>query len=330
VPSNAPSTVAVLGSCITRDSFNSVFNPTYKLHYACPVHQDQTSLVSLMSEPLEVDWQPTREMSDYDRRYVETEFSKSFLTEVAEAQPDYLVVDFFADIHFGVLQVDGGPYVTDNRWKVRPTTWYEQMQAAGRLRRIKIVQETEAYLGLWEEALDRFLAWFGRTLPDTTLIVHRGHNTNRLRLPDRPEPVNLRKNRKIARLNVKRANQLWAQLDRMVVERTGCEVIDVLDREYVTYPEHPWGAFYVHYEPLYYHRFLAELHKIHLARSLGEAGAAMLAEVVAVQEELAAETVADLLRRNKLLRRRVEELEAAEARRLGRRLRRRMSRGQDS
>ncbi|MBS4752053.1 hypothetical protein KG112_04430 [Nocardioides sp. zg-ZUI104] len=311
--------VVVAGSCITRDNFNSRFNPRYAETYVCPLHQNQTSLISLMAPPIEAEWEPTGRMSDYDRWNVRTELDKSFLAEAAALQPSYLVLDFFGDVHFGVVQVDGGTYVTDNRWKIRPTTWYARMSEEGRLRRVD--RYGEEHLALWRDAFDRFLVWFRENLPETTLVLHRGHFTNRLQLPERPEPVSLKKQGKVASVEVKKTNALWSRLDDIVSATPGVEVIDLLDRRYVTYPEHPWGPFYVHYEPAYYHRFLAELHKIHL-RKAGGATTTMLEELEdGVTERLAPELAAARAR-TKRLRARVAELEAREAARPTRRMRR--------
>ena len=320
---STPAAVAVLGSCITRDNFNSRFNPDYRDFYTCPIHQNQSSIISLMSEPLDVAWAPTANMSDYDRWNVETEFTKSFLTEAPAARPDYLVLDFFGDVHFGVVRVgEDGAYVTNNSWKVQQTDWYAEASAAGRLHPLRGQDDPDAYLELWRASFERFLAWFRAELPETTLVVHRGHYTASLRRAPGERPVPLRSDRTIKALNVKRANRLWRRLDDAAIEMSGARVIDLLDRRYPTYPEHPWGAFYVHYEPLYYHRFLAELHKIHLDKEVDPALRPMLADVERVRvaaERSAADAAAA---RIGALRRRVAALEAAQSRRPAQRARR--------
>ncbi len=58
--------VAVMGSCVTRDNFNSTFNPGYKKWFQVVLSANQTSLISLMSPPIDAEWQPLRKMSDYD------------------------------------------------------------------------------------------------------------------------------------------------------------------------------------------------------------------------------------------------------------------------
>ncbi|MGN6128896.1 MAG: DUF6270 domain-containing protein [Nocardioidaceae bacterium] len=266
-----PLEVAVLGSCITRDNFNSRFNPGYKRYYTCPLVQNQSSLIALMSEPVELDGapatQPTGELSDYARRTVRTDLTKEFLGQVVDLQPDYLILDFFGDIHFGCLRLEDGRYLTNNRWKLWKTDLYRDLKESGGFTRLRIQDDTEEYVALWRDAFDRFYAFFQAHLPHTTLVLHRGFNTDRVTVPGRPDPMRLRKYKKISRLNVPKSNRLWAALDDYVAERSDCEVIDLTARGFTSFAEHPWGPFYVHYTMDYYHQFLAELHKIHLRRA---------------------------------------------------------------
>jgi hypothetical protein len=251
----APATVAVFGSCITRDNFNSRFNPGYKDRFVCPLHQNQSSLIALMSPPVAVDWEPLNpEMSEYDRWNVRTEFDRSFLAELVALRPELLVLDFFGDVHFGVVRMDDGRYVTDNRWKIRPTTWYRDANEAGSITPIGWRDDHDAYLELWRDAFDRFIALVRAELPGTTVVLHRGRNTNAVRLPD-GSTIKLQANRSVAPLPVQRANRLWAELDDYASSRVD-RVIDLRARRYPTYDEHPWGPFYVHYVPEYYTSFL--------------------------------------------------------------------------
>jgi glycosyltransferase involved in cell wall biosynthesis len=249
--------VAVMGSCITRDNFNSRFNPGYRDGFVCPLHQNQTSVVSLMSAPVAASWSPVKEMSDYDRWNIDTELDKSFLGGLIALQPDVLILDFFADVHFGLVQLDTGEYLTDNRWKLQHTDLYQGWQRAGRLRRLTLLDDTETYLPLWRAALGRFLDFVREQLPQTRIVLHRGRNTNTLAVPG-GEPLVLNRARPMADLPVEEANRLWAALDDHAAALVD-GVIDLTDRDYPSFDEHPWGPFYVHYAMDYYPRFLAAL-----------------------------------------------------------------------
>ncbi|WP_370616465.1 DUF6270 domain-containing protein [Mumia qirimensis] len=277
-----PRTVAVFGSCITRDCFNSRFNPDYKDTYRCDLLQNQMSLLSLMSDPVLEAWQPTRVMSEYDLWNVRTEFSKEFLDKVVRLQPDYLVVDFFGDAHFGCVRLPDGRFLTDNRWKVRHTDLYRRLRDEGRLEQVRGRENPDAYFELWSQALDRFAEFVGEHLPRSRVVVHHGHHTGWLDLPDRPQPVPLRgrarSERRLHKIDVDAANALWSRLDARAVEVLGAASIDLTGERFPTYDDHPWGPFYVHYPDDYYQRFLAELHKIVVANE-GSASPRMVAEI---------------------------------------------------
>lgn len=262
-----PAVVAVAGSCPTRDNFNSRFNPTYKRWFTCDLATNQTSMITQMSPPVDITWVPLKKMNDYDHWNIHSDLSREFLPLVAELQPEHLIVDFFADIHFGVVRLPDGRFVTNNRWKIQKTDWFEEQQAKGALTALSIQRDTDEYLALWREAMDRFAAYVAEHCPDTTVTVHRGWNTNLVRVQDQPEPVRMRRHARLAAFDAERGNQLWAELDDYCVDRFGWESIDLRDEGFTSYAEHPWGPFWVHYEMEYYHRFLAELHKIHLRHS---------------------------------------------------------------
>lgn len=279
--------VAVLGSCSTRDSFNTRFNPNYKQFYQCTLIQNQSSIISLMSAPVTLTEDQYGDITPYNRREVDADLSKAFLSRVVEEAPDYVILDFFADVHFGVLQISDGQYLTNNRWKLWLTDYYAQLKRDGRLRPLRFDDDSDAYFDRWREAFDRLVAFLREHLTTTTFVVHRGRNTGLLALPDQDLPVPLAEHRPISPLDVERANQWWARLDDYAIESTGFSAIDLTDREYATFDAHPWGAFYVHYTLDYYADFLAALHRIHLAQTglhPGETRSRMVDDLLALSQ----------------------------------------------
>ena len=310
-----PVDVAVLGSCTSRDNFNSIFNEDYKRFYRCVLTQNQSSIISLMSEPVEIDDSFGEGMSDYDRWIVRTDLDKEFLLRVVELAPRYLILDFFGDVHFGCLRLDDGRYITNNRWKLWQTDFYKELKDADRVTPVRWQDGVEQYVELWKDAFDRLVAYLREHAPDTTPIVHRGFNTGRVRVPDRAEPMRLTKFKKLSKLDVGKANKVWATLDDYAVEAAGCDAIDLTQRGHTSFAEHPWGAFYVHYTMDYYHQFLAELHKIHLRRAADPDVLGMVDDIEAAALErldLAQQSGQSTIEQQ---RRRIEE-QAAEIQRL--------------
>jgi hypothetical protein len=264
---NTPRTVAVCGSCTSRDNFASRFNPDYGSWFSVAADVFQTSIISLMSEPLAAP-APAGEEETYQERITREDVTRVFLEKLAAAQPDYLVLDFFADIHFGVVRQPDGRYLTNNRWMLWPTAYYAGLKEREDLTAIRIFTDPDAYLALWTEALDRFAAFIAEHCPSTRVIVHRGLNTDEVVLPGSARTVGVREYRKAAALNVPRANELWARLDDYAIDTYGWDLIDLRAEGYTSYAEHPWKPFYVHYTPDYNRRFLAELLTLDLAGEL--------------------------------------------------------------
>ena len=312
-----PAVVALCGSCISRDNFNSRFNPGYKRWFSCDLSANQASMIALMSPPIEEGWVPDDDLSDYDKWNVRSEVTREFLPQLVELQPDYLLLDFFGDVHFGVLRLEDGRYVTDNRWKLRRTETYRELAAAGRFTRLTIQDDTEEYVALWREAMDRFAAYVAEHCPQTTVVVARGFNTDRVEVPGTPGTIALKKHKKLFPLDVQRANELWDVLDDHAISAYGWDEIDLRHQGFTSYAEHPWGAFYVHFTSDFYPRFLAELHKIDLAHTADPEQLERFALVEgALREQLDrrearyAEQVAAQRKRIRRQRRRIEELEA--------------------
>ena len=261
-----PATVAVVGSCATRDNFNSRFNADWKRWFTCPLSTNQSSMLALMSPPVDEEFtaDPGFAASAYGMWNVRNDLNRELLTQVVEEQPDHLVLDFFGDIHFGVLRMGDGRFVTDNRWKLHRTDLHARLLADPDTRALTIFDDTEDYLALWRESMDRFAAHLAEHCPETVVTVHRGMNVDRALVPGRPRPQPLRRVKPVRPIDVPRSNELWAELDEHCLRSYGWESIDLRAEDYTSHAEHPWGPFYTHFTMDYYHRFLAELHKIHL------------------------------------------------------------------
>ena len=96
-------------------------------------------------------------------------------------------------------------------------------------------------------------------------MVHRGWNTDRVLVPGRarPDPP-AQAQAGLSRWTSRRPTRSGPGSTTTPCRRTAGTQIDLRDLEAPSYAAHPWGAFYVHYTPDYYHRFLAELLKLSL------------------------------------------------------------------
>lgn len=250
----SPIRVAVLGSCVSRDLFNSRFNPGYKKLFDCVALSNQVSLISLMSQAVDVPAESVTELDEYGRREVTKEVTRSFLDELIRERPDYLLMDMFADVHFGCFSVDGR-YLTRNRWKIMNTRFYAEADK----RELVPEADYEGYLTEWRAALDRLLVFLGTHLPDTKLVLHRARNVTRTVAADGTVRPHGRERQLLA------MNDWWARLDQEVTARGVDRVIDLFTPDLTSADAHPWGPFAVHYTLDYHPVALAELTRIVLS-----------------------------------------------------------------
>lgn len=325
--------VAVAGSCLTRDSFNSRFNPGHDLLFEVCATHNQGSMIALMSPPIEIAFTPTRPMNAYDRWNIRADLTREFLSRLAEEKPDILLLDFQGDVRFGVAQLPDGRYLTDHHWKTQQTDFYERAQQSNALRVLRPWEVPETYFALWSEALDRFAEHVRRTSPETEVVVHRGHHARRLMVPGRLRPVPLQRRARFRDVDPDQADEWWARLDQHAIDRFGWQQIDLRDLAPPTYRGHPWGAGHLHFTPDYHHRFLAELTKIALRRRLDTATMARIELIERAagepwQRRLGEEQAVARARRKRLrsARRRIAELEAELQRRRHPGLRERLAR----
>jgi len=307
-----PVRVAVLGSCTTRDSFNSRFNPDYKQMWDCVLLQNQSALLSLMSSPVEFTDDDLGDLGDFSRSVVRSDLNKEFLDRIVELAPEYLVLDFFGDIHFGCIRLESGALVTDNRWHLQKSPFHARLKEAGELEFVRMQDDPELYEALWREAFDRLVGHLRKHLPDLQLVVHRGFNVDRVLVED-TRVVPLQPFARLRRLRVKEANEQWRRLDDYAIEAGGAFEIDLTTGGYTSFADHPWGPFYVHYTMDYYRDFLAALNLIHLRRTLAASGRTvellMLDQAREASEARAELLVERRVRRIARLRSRVQRLE---------------------
>lgn len=260
--------VAVMGSCATRDNFNSKFNNEYKNYYDCILTQNQASLISIASLPTHYPEEKIGDIDDYSRWNIKTDLTKEFLTELKIEQPDFLIIDFFADIHFGCLKLGENQYITNNRWMLWKSDYYKEMKKNGNLNQLKIEIDTAQYFELWEKAADDFFEFLSKNVPNCKVIIHKARNVETYLINNRMETLST--SGRVQKIDVAKMNYYWDKLDQYVIDKFNVSYIDLNNNNYSSFEEHPWGPFYVHYTLNYYQDFLNNLHKILLNKYLSK------------------------------------------------------------
>jgi hypothetical protein len=104
-PASTTVTVGIFGSCVTRDLFEDpALRPALGPYFA------RSSMISAVAPPVEIDAERVVIASDWQRRCLLADFDKTFFATLAEAPPDWLVLDLI-DERFDLLY-GAGSFVT--------------------------------------------------------------------------------------------------------------------------------------------------------------------------------------------------------------------------
>lgn len=246
--------VACYGSCITRDNFNSKLNPDYKDTYECVATSEHSSLISLGAPEVQYDDNKLDfTLSEFSLRNKEIaikDFDRSFLTDLEKTQPDYLIMDFFPDVFFGVVFSEDN-IMTHNDWYLCNTTFYKELPKKFVL---KVDKNAEEYLSVWLPALGNFMNFMKNNVPNCEVII------NKARFSDR-----ILDNDSIYQLpSLDNYNKIWDILDDYVISKYGLRYIELDHSKYylAKNPTLGWKIFQLHYLDNYYQDFLNNLNEL--------------------------------------------------------------------
>lgn len=246
LPFQTPVSVAILGSCVTRDVFNRKFNPGYKYLFECVSLSNQNSVIALMGDPIDEYGAPGDNTDDATWREISAEARRSFLSELQMRQPNFLIIDSFADVHFGVSFDSSDRPMTANRWKFSRTHWRKRDFHR------HLDPSQQEYFEQWVKANKAFLDFMAAQLPNTKILVHDTWNV--MEYADRQGVV-----QKFPDSNkFEIQNALWRRYTNWYKSQ-GIETISAMSKSTKSYEDHPWGKFVVHFELSYHQEFLMKL-----------------------------------------------------------------------
>lgn len=242
--------VAVIGSCVSRDIFNRTFNPGYKDLFECVALANQVSIVSLMSPPVPVIPEDLDGLEPRVHRELLSEFSRSFLNELVETEPDYLIIDFRPDLIFGFADLNDGGTVTHNTWSTTKTKFYEGSEAVW----FRADRTPEEFMERWKSSIDALFAWLEVNAPNIKVVLHKARNVATW-------ITGAGEVKKFRPWSV-RMNRHWHIMDKYVTDNYDVQSIYVLSPKQTSFEDHPWGPSALHYTFDYHQRFLTRLSRI--------------------------------------------------------------------
>ncbi|MFU1545163.1 DUF6270 domain-containing protein [Aeromonas veronii] len=245
---NSQIELSIIGSCVSRDNFNSKFNPNYKNHFKFKHLQHQSSLVSLMSPKVEISSDDISDVDDWSRQQIVRDFQKSILAEIESDSPSVILFDLFTDSRFPCIEVDNS-YVTLNEWKLVNTNLYKKISNN------KIIGFTEnesEFLKHFTDSVKALKAKLNEVSPLSKIVLNSTRGA--LKYISQGEVIDFKVN------YVKEINRRWELLEKIFIDIMDPVVINAFKQD-VTLGDalHPWGLGYVHYTREFYNDFLKHL-----------------------------------------------------------------------
>ncbi|MED3393178.1 DUF6270 domain-containing protein [Bacillus wiedmannii] len=256
-PVTNPIKIAVCGSCYSRVAFssNTYFNPDYKEKYDVVHTQFHSSVVSVMSKPTKfpIDYFLNYTQTQID--YIKDDFEKGFFEKIELLKPEFLIMDFYADVFSDLIIFDEDHIITGSYYVRDSEYLYEISRRAEILTR----ENVEIYLSYWHKAMESFSRKIQEYIPQERIILQRARAIETFY--DKDKKVKKFKN---DRNFIERSNTLFEYMENYLLHlMPNIQVIDLTQFGYIGQYDFPYGGESVnHYEPNYYKEMLKKVDDI--------------------------------------------------------------------
>ncbi|WP_400243450.1 DUF6270 domain-containing protein [Niallia sp. JL1B1071] len=168
-----PYKIAVIGSCVSRDVFNSNIIPDYKDLYEVVSTVWQTSIPSLVSKKVKLtdeDMELSKELSKHRLNTLKRDIKKKHFKELLESEPDFIIIDFFADIRYGYVKLNSSEnyYLTNNPNGFRHTRFFKEKKYG----KTYNVHKNNRFYEFFYKSFDKFYHILKEELPNTKILIN--------------------------------------------------------------------------------------------------------------------------------------------------------------
>ena len=238
---NEITNISTMGSCSSRNIFNSNINKNYKNYFKINHSIEAVNLISLMSNKFQFDENLINSDSKYDNLCVYEDLSKSFLDFIKEDNIDYLIFDTYCDVVFGVISIGKKTYVTDSN-RLKHTDFYQTIPVD---KKIHIINDFKSYFQLWCDSCHSFFDFIDNNCNNIKIIL----NCSRSVYKCLDEQNNFFINDNFKKENI--YNKFRDILDEYILENFDVEVLE-FDNNTLASSNHIFGLHPTHYVSEYY------------------------------------------------------------------------------
>ena len=240
--------VGMLGSCESRDLFNSAINTNYKDYFLLEIDTLRTSFISLMQKPQHIDNNllkiyPETPSSIKASSFLKEDFEKTFFEKLNQTEIDVLIIDNYFEVRFGVGYFDG-ILLTNNDWDLYKTEFYKN---TNHIKTITMLNNTNEFFELWRKYCDLFFEYMNNNFPEIKIILNMARLTGIVEKEDGSKYID-ENFTKIAN----QFNPLINRLDTYIINHYNVDVLDFDFENFNLAENHPWGISPNHYNSNYY------------------------------------------------------------------------------
>ncbi|WP_163654756.1 DUF6270 domain-containing protein [Listeria sp. PSOL-1] len=238
--------IGVLGTCFSRNFLSSdpYFNPEYKEDFSVSFTQFHSSIIALMTKPFSLDISSYDDIPDTKKKFVQTDFEKTFFKELKKEKIDYLLIDLYTDALKSVGFIESDVAVT-----ISPIIEQSQIRNDLPFKNMLTHDDPLVFQQRFKEALEAFKTKVLPYIEEERIILNQGQLTTRYF--DETRKI-------IAYSNLDKLAQYnddWRILDRLFLQVfPNAKTIDMLSEPYIGDALYPFGHSVAHYESKYYKR----------------------------------------------------------------------------
>jgi hypothetical protein len=244
--------ILILGSCITRDAFdlgNFKNDRLAHIHYFA-----RTSLISLNTEPFNVDVNEIDGVNLFQKRLIASELNRDFYKYIAtrDLSETYLIIDFL-DERLDLMSSESR-YLTLSQE-------YENSSLSSKIKGKKIPRKKIDH-EFWKQNCRQFVDRIRQAFPPERIILHKAFWTENY--------AEGQEQKKFYNIDEIRAHNALLKIYYSIFRELYTEsmVIDLSDRGFLADKNHRWGFSPVHFSPDYYNTFISEFNAILARRPL--------------------------------------------------------------
>ena len=239
---NEITSFSTFGSCASRNIFYSVINKDYKNYFKINKSVESSTLISLMSKPIEYDENLINSNETYDNLCVTDDLTNNFLEFIEKDVVDYIIIDNFFDVTNGVIIFADNQFITSTL-RLKNTDFYDFVRNN---KYINIFNNFQEYYSLWRESCNKFFNFVENNCNKTKIIL----NCSRLVYNYIDNEGNISKNVEFEKLAHK-INPFLNLFDKYILENFDVDVLK-FNSNTLSNKNHVFGLHPIHFEEKYY------------------------------------------------------------------------------